>query len=81
MEELITQILAILVILLGGAFFLKGNVKNPFKKKEPPIIPSGVGPLAKPPDISKIKEKFKNETPEESIDHLNDLFDELFPGS
>ena len=80
MEEFITQLLIILVALLGGAYFLKGNVKNPFKKKDPPIFPSGVRPLADPPDISKIKEEFKNETTEESVDHVNDLFDELFPG-
>ena len=81
MKDFIIKILGTLVVLLGGTLLFKNKFKNPFNKKEPFIMPPGVKPLRKPPDISKIKEKFKNETPEESVDHVNDLFDELFPDS
>ena len=78
MKNFIIEILGILVVLLGGAFFLKGKIKNPFKKPET-IIPPKINPLPKPPDIEKIKEEFKNETPQESAGHVNALLTELFP--
>ena len=82
MKDFIIQILTILVLTLGGAFFLKGKLKfPPFRGKEKSFeepLPSP--PLIKPPDIEKIKEEFKDETPKESADHVTDLLNELFPG-
>ncbi len=77
MKNFIIEILGILVVLLGGAFLLKG--KNPFKKKHDIIEPPIIRPILKPPDVEKIKEEFKNETPQESVDHITRLLDELFP--
>jgi len=81
MKDFIMQLLGLLVIILGGAFFLKGKIKNPFKNKNNKTeIPPDIKPLPKPPDIEKILEEFKNETPEESVDHLSRLLNELFLG-
>ena len=79
MKDFLIEILGILVVLLGGAFFLKGKFKNPFSKtkKEKPLE---IKPLPKVPDIDKIREEFKNETPKESADHVTNLLNELFPG-
>lgn len=80
MKNFIMQFLGALVILLGGSFFLKGKFKNFFKKKSDSTKIPKIKPLQKPPDVAKIKEEFKNETPKESVDRVNNLFDELFPG-
>lgn len=79
MKNFIIQLLGLLVVLLGGSFFLKGKFKNLFTKKETFEEPPEIRPLPKAPDTEKIREEFKNETSEESIVHVNDLFDELFP--
>lgn len=79
MKDFIIQLLGILVVLLGGAFFLKGKFGNLLKGKktlkEPPPVPI----LQKPPDIEKIKEEFKNETPKESAHSVTDMLSKLFP--
>ena len=79
MKDFFIQLLTVLVIFLGGAFFLKGKLKNPFRKGKETIIPPGINPLPKPPDIEKIREEFKNETPKESAHHVTDMLHKLFP--
>ena len=78
MKDFIISLLTGLILLLGGAFLLKGKIKNPFKNKEI-TKPSDIKPLPKPPDIEKIREEFKNETSEESSHHITDLLNDLFP--
>lgn len=80
MKDFIIQLFGILIVILGGAFFLKGKIKNPFGKKkgsfqEPPVI----NPLPEPPDLEKIIEEFKDETHEESANSVTDMLGKLFP--
>ena len=77
MGNIFNWLIGIIIAAVGYIFYLKGK-KGGFGKGfiKPPTIP----PLPKAPDIEKIKEEFKNETPEESVDRVNDLLDELFPG-
>ncbi len=81
MKDFIISLLSALIILLGGAFLLKGKIKNPFKNKNKNeiIIPPPLKLLPKEPDIEKIREEFKNETPKESSHRITDLLNELFP--
>jgi hypothetical protein len=78
MKDLITQLLTLLVLILGGTFFLKGKIKNPFKKKKREFS-SEVRPLGEPPDVEKIKEEFKNETPKQSAHRVTNMLAKLFP--
>ena len=62
-------------------FFAWGKLKNKFLKKgsNDIVIPPELKPLAEKPDPEKIKKEFKDETPQESVKHVHDLFAKLFP--
>ena len=75
------QIINILIGLGGAGFFafliLKGRKDKRDNDRFDTYKESKV--TIKPPDLNKIKEGIKDETPQESVDHVNNLFNELFP--
>lgn len=77
MKNFILEIITLLALLIGGGLFVKAKFLP--KKTLPFIPPPPPKPLPEAPDRERIIKEIKNETPQESVDHVNALFDELFP--
>ena len=76
------QLINILIALGGVGFFGWLLMVERSRNKGGPVDPYNSiegKPKIKPPDLNKIKEAIKDETPQESTDHVNSLLNDLFP--
>ena len=74
------QVINILIFLGGVGFFIFMLMHGRKEKKENDFFDT-YKPLKDPikaPDLDKISEGVENETPQESVDHTNDLLNDLF---
>jgi len=75
------QIINILIGLGGVGFFIVLILHGRYEKRQNDFFDTykPMGTSINPPDIEEIEKELKNETPEKSVIHVNDLLNTLFP--